>query len=97
MGGVRGGRGRSGGYVYWGTQCGGVGVGAGKEGVRRGGGGGVSWVGYMGGTLGYVWGVRVVRGYVEGQFFAIFFKKSETDCVQEKLERVEKTESYSKN
>ena len=43
----------------------------------------------MGGRLGYVWGVRVVRGGEGGstwggvQIFAIFLKESETGCVQE--------------
>ena len=80
----------------WGTWgMGGLGAG--------GTGGGVRWVGYMGGTWGwgYWWGSALggvhgsyvcgveVRG--RGNFFAIFFKKSEIGCVQEKLRRAART------
>ena len=90
----------------WSGGIRGVGVGGGFQGGGvEGGGGGydvagvVRWVGYKGeGYVGVRAGVRVVmRGFTWGTIFAIFFKISETGCVQEKLEKVEKTENYRKN
>ena len=61
------------------------------------GGGVLVGLGIWGVGWGTCWGLCVVRrgGMYVGlgvASFAIFFKKSETGCVQEKLERVEKTE-----